>query len=48
MFEDKWWGRDVADHSLYCSFHCAFQPSGTTGAFGGGGPGGGAKSMMVD
>jgi hypothetical protein len=31
-------------HSLYWSFHRAVQPEGTSGALGGGGPDGGAKS----
>lgn len=34
---------DATDHSLYCSFHWAFHPSGT---FGGGGPGGASKSAI--
>lgn len=39
--EDGGW---LEYHSLYCWFHCAFQPSGTLG---GGGPEGGRKSDML-
>lgn len=38
-------GTELKYHSLYWSFHTAFQPSGTLG---GGGPVGAAKSAIVD
>lgn len=38
------WIEGLAYHSLYWSFHWAFQPSGTLG---GGGPDGGMKSAML-
>lgn len=45
LFVRRWRGDEVdVYHSEYCSFHCAFHPSGT---FGGGGPGGGTKSAII-
>lgn len=35
-------------HSLYWSFHRTAHPAGTSGALGGGGPVGGAKSSMEE